>query len=31
MAFHMCDDCKRIVSYETSRLDDHTCVIEVED
>ena len=30
-AFYVCNDCKRIVSNEISRLDGHTCVIEVED
>ena len=30
-AFHVCDDCKRIVSKETSMHDGHTCVIELHD
>ena len=30
-AFHVCDDCKRIVSKETSMHDGHTCVIELRD
>ena len=29
--FGLCDECKRIVSYETLRLKSHVCVIEVED